>query len=226
VVLTLLFLTPLFEDLPQATLGAVVIVAVVGLVDLAALRRIRGIRFRDYGLALVAVAGVLVLGVLEGVLVAVIVSMLTLIHGANHPPIEVLGRHPAGHGHWRDLGRHPDGETVPGLLVLRPVAPIYFANGPRVRLRLLELLDAADPPPSLLVLDLGAVPDVDVTALDVLAEFDADLGRRGITLWLANLNERPLDMLRRLPEAHLWRPRLFRELDDAVAAFVAAPPSP
>ena len=86
VVLTLLFLTPLFENLPQATLGAVVIVAVIGLVDLAALRRILAIRVRDFGLALVALAGVLMLGVLQGVLLAVVVSMLTLVHGANHPP--------------------------------------------------------------------------------------------------------------------------------------------
>jgi sulfate permease, SulP family len=124
VALTLLFLTPLFEHLPQATLGAVVIVAVTGLVDLAALGRIRRLRVRDFRLALVALAGVLVLGVLQG----------------------VLGRRP-GSSHWRDLDRHPDGETVPGLLVLRPVASIYFANGPRVRRRLLDLVEPADPPP-------------------------------------------------------------------------------
>jgi len=129
VVLTLLFLTPLFEQLPQATLGAVVMVAVVGLVDLAALGRVRQVRVRDFGLAVVALTGVLVLGVLPGVLLAVLVSVLTLIHGANHPPIEVLGRRP-GSGHWRDLDRHPGGVTVPGLLVLRPVAPLYFANAP------------------------------------------------------------------------------------------------
>jgi SulP family sulfate permease len=221
VVLTLLFLTPLFEDLPQATLGAVVIVAVVGLVDLAALRRIRRIRFRDYALALVALAGVLVLGVLQGVLLAVIVSMLTLIHGTNHPPIEVLGRRP-GSGHWRDLDRHPDGETVPGMLVLRPVAPIYFANGPRLRGRVLDLVDACDPPPRVLVLDLDAVPDIDVTALDLLPSFDADLRERSITLWLANPNARPLDMLRRLPDADAWERRLFGDLDAAAAAFAAA----
>jgi sulfate permease, SulP family len=223
VVLTLLFLTPLFEQLPQATLGAVVIVAVVGLVDLAALRRIRQLRVRDFALALVALAGVLVLGVLGGVLLAVVVSMLTLVHGANHPPIEVLGRRP-GSAHWRGLDRHPGGETIPGLLVLRPVASIYFANGPRIRRRLLDLVDAADPPPRVLLLDMDAVPDIDVTALEVVASLDADLGRRGITLWLTNLNDRPLDMLRRLPDAGAWEPRLFREPDAAAAAFSARPP--
>jgi sulfate permease, SulP family len=85
VVLTLLFLTPLFENLPEATLGAVVIVAVVGLVDPAALGRTRLLRFGDFALAVVALAGVLVLGVLGGVLLAVIVSMLTLIHGGEPP---------------------------------------------------------------------------------------------------------------------------------------------
>jgi sulfate permease, SulP family len=223
VVLTLLFLTPLFEDLPQATLGAVVIVAVAGLVDLAALGRIRQLRFRDFALALVALAGVLVLGVLQGVLLAVVVSMLTLLHGTNHPPIEVLGRRP-GSDHWRDLDRHPDGETIPGLLVLRPLALLYFGNGPRLRRRLLDLVDAADPAPRVLLLDLDAVPDIDVTALDVVAGLDTDLRRRGVTLWLANLNARPLDMLRHHPDAAGWEPRLFREPDDAATAFSARPP--
>jgi SulP family sulfate permease len=223
VVLTLLFLTPLFENLPQATLGAVVIVAVVGLVDPAALGRIRQLRVRDFALGLVALAGVLVLGVLGGVLLAVIVSMLTLIHETNNPPIEMLGRR-LGSAHWRGLDRHPDGETIPGLLVLRPVAPLYFANGPRIRRRLLDLVDAADPPPEVLLLDLDAVPDIDVTALDVVASLDAELRRRGITLWLTNLNARPLDMLRRLPDAGAWEPRLFLEPDAAAAAFSARPP--
>jgi sulfate permease, SulP family len=219
VVLTLLFLTPPVRGPAPGHPGAVVIVAVVGLVglvDLAALRRLRRIRFRDHGLALVALAAVLVLGVLEGVLLAVVVSMLTLIHGVNHPPIEVLGRRP-GSGHWRGLDRHPDGETVPGMLVLRPVTPIYFANAPRLRRRLLELVDACDPPPRVLVLDLDAVPDIDVTALDLLPSFDADLRERSITLWLANPNDRPLDMLRRLPDTDAWERRLFGDLDAAAA---------
>ncbi|MDP9208921.1 MAG: sodium-independent anion transporter [Actinomycetota bacterium] len=123
------------------------------------------------------------------------------------------------------MDRHPDGETIPGLLVLRPVAPLYFANGPRIRRRLLDLVDAADPPPEVLLLDLDAVSDIDVTALDVVvASLDAELGRRGITLWLTNLNARPLDMLRRLPDAGDWEPRLFLEPDAAAAAFSARPP--
>ena len=110
------------------------------------------------------------------------------------------------------------------LLVLRPVALIYFANGPRLRRRLLDLVDAADPAPRVLLLDLDAVPDIDVTALDVVAGLEADLAGRGVTLSLTNLNDRPLDMLRRLPEAAAWEPRLFREPDDAVAAFSERPP--
>jgi MFS superfamily sulfate permease-like transporter len=68
---------------------------------------------------------------------------------------------------------------------------------------------------------MDAVPDIDVTALEVLSSFDADLRGRGITLWLAHLNARPLEMLRRLPNAAAWQPRLFREVDDAVARFAA-----
>jgi sulfate permease, SulP family len=116
----------------------------------------------------------------------------------------------------------PTARPSPGLLVLRPVAPIYFANAPRLRGRLLELVDTADPHPRVLVLDLDAVPDIDVTALDLLAGFDADLRRRGVTLWLANPNARPLDMLRRLPGAGEWERRLFRDLDAATSAFAGS----
>jgi sulfate permease, SulP family len=122
--------------------------------------------------------------------------------------------------------RHPDGQTFAGLLALRPVTPISHANAPRLRERTLDLVDAADPLPRVLVMDLGAVPDVDVTATDLLADFDAELRRRGVTLWMVNLNERPLDMLRRSPEAERYEPRLFRELDDAVAAFADPRTSP
>jgi MFS superfamily sulfate permease-like transporter len=142
------------------------------------------------------------------------------IYGANHPPIEVLGRAP-GTSFWRDLGRHPDDETVPGLMVVRPVAGLYFANAPRLRRRLLDLVDAAAPRPDVLLLDLGAVPDIDISALDLLPAVDEDLRGRGITLWLANINARPLDMLRRLPDAAEWEQRMFREVDDGAAAFAA-----
>jgi SulP family sulfate permease len=126
-----------------------------------------------------------------------------------------------GTGSWGDLERHPDDETVPGLMVVRPVAFIYFANGPRVRRRLLDLVDAAAPGPEVVLVDFGDVLDIDVTALEVLSSFDGDLRARGITLWLANLNTRPLDMLRRLPDVVEWEQRVFREVDDAVARFAA-----
>jgi sulfate permease, SulP family len=92
--LTLVFLTGLFADLAGATLGAVVLVAILGLLDTTAIRRIADVRGRDAALALVAVAGLLLLGVLDGVLVAVAISLITLMHGLNRLPIRVLGRDP------------------------------------------------------------------------------------------------------------------------------------
>ena len=106
-------------------------------------------------------------------------------------------------------------------MVVRPVASIYFANGPRVRRRLLDRIDAARPRPEVVLVDLGAVPDIDVTALEMLSSFDVDLRGRGISLWLANLNARPLDMLGRLPDKAEWDQRVFREVDDAATAFAA-----
>jgi high affinity sulfate transporter 1 len=213
VVLTLLFLTPLFEQLPQPTLGAVVIIAVAGLIDIEALRRIRAIRVRDFWLAIVAFVGVLLLGVLGGVLLAVLISVLTLIHSTNHPPIEVLRRDP--HGHWRAGHAHDD--SPPGLLVLRPVAGLYFANAARIRTRIVQLVDAAPDRPRVPVLDLAAVPDIDVSAVEVLHALDGDLAGRGTALRLAALNTRPRDMLLSPRERPTWEARIFPDIPAAAA---------
>jgi hypothetical protein len=112
-VLAVTVLAPLLADLPQAILGAIVLVAAIGLVNLAPLRRIRAIRQRDFWLGLVALVGVLVLGVLRGVLEAVIISLLVLLHELDHPRIVA-------------------GERAPGLLVVRPEGRLFFANARRV----------------------------------------------------------------------------------------------
>jgi STAS domain len=107
--------------------------------------------------------------------------------------------------------------------VLRPVAPIYFANGPRVRKRLLDLVDAADPPPRVLLLDLDAVPDIDVTPWTSWPASTPSCAGAASPCGSPTSTPRPLDMLRRLPDAGAWEPRLFRE-PDAAAAFSARPP--
>jgi SulP family sulfate permease len=208
--LALTVLAPLLADLPLAILGAIVLVAAIGLVNLAPLRRIRIIRQRDYWLGLVAMLGVLTVGVLDGVLVAVLISLLVLLHELDHPQIVA-------------------GERAPGLLAVRPEGRLFFANARRVVDRIAAIALGQRPPPRVLLLDLSAVNDLEVTALERLADLAEDLHGQGRALWVAAPSQRPLDMLRRAAEL-LGRTsleadtgrlgvRVFPSVDDAVAAY-------
>ena len=209
-VLVLTVLAPLLADLAQPILGAIVLVAAIGLVNLAPLRRIRAIRQRDFWLGLVALAGVLTVGVLGGVLVAVLISLLVLLHELDHPRIVA-------------------DERAPGLLAVRPEGRLFFANARRVVDRFAAIAADQRPPPRVVLLDLSAVNDLEVTALERLADLAEDLHGRGMALWVAAPSQRPLEMLRRAAEllgrtslqadTGRFGVRVFLSLDDAVAAY-------
>jgi sulfate permease, SulP family len=184
VVLVLTTLTGLLEDLADATLAALVIVAASGLIAPAAFRPLARIRTRDFGLALVALAGVLVFGILDGVLIAIAISIFTLVYQSKHRAVEVLGREPAT-GHYRTMARHPEAEAIPGLVIVRPRGPLSFANVERVRTEILAAIEQAQPQPRVLLCDLEAVADVEITALEVMARFAGELRDRGVQPWLA-----------------------------------------
>jgi MFS superfamily sulfate permease-like transporter len=222
--LTLLFLTSLFRDLAEATLGAIVLVAVTGLIDTTVIRRTLALRRRDGLLALAAVVGILFLGVLNGILLAVVLSIGALIWGVNHLPLRVLGRDPVS-GAWRDLDMHPQDEALPGLLVVRPEGGLYFANARRVASRVVDLVDTADEPTRVLALDGSASPDWEVTVFASLEELDVSLDERGVELWLCSLTPRPLEMLRRSDLAERFEKRIFPTLDVAQAEYRLRPVS-
>src|SRR5262249_20124712 len=142
-----------------------------GLVDVAAIRRIGLIRRRDLVLSLVAVAGVLLVGILQGVLVAVLISMLVLIYQTHTQPVELLGREP-GTRHWRASSGAGALDTIAGLAVVRAQGRLYFANAQRVCDHVLALVDRLSPPPRVIVLDGSAIPDLEYTALIALAELN------------------------------------------------------
>ncbi|KAA9162692.1 SulP family inorganic anion transporter [Amycolatopsis acidicola] len=203
-ILTLLFLTPLFEQLPEATLGAVVIAAVIELVDIDALRAlfrvwsgrlgsIYGYAARaDFLAALAAMLGVLVFDTLPGLFIGIGVSLLLLLYRASRPNIAVLGTVP-GTRVWVDLERHPEARTVPGALVVRVEGGIFFANADHVRARVRELAAHHET----VVLDAETVPFVDVTAARMLAELAHDLDRKHARLVVARDVGQVRDVLRR-----------------------------
>ena len=169
--LTLLFLAPLISLMPQATLAAVVIVYSVGLIQLPEFRAILAVRRTEFIWAVAAFAGVMLLGTLKGILVAIIISLVSLAQQVADPPVYRLGRK-RGTSVFRPLSEeHPDDEIFDGLLIMRPVGRLFFANGQRVAEKFRLLVEQAQP--RVVVLDLSAVFDVEYTVLKMLAEGEA-----------------------------------------------------
>ncbi len=220
--LTLLFLAPLISRMPQATLAAVVIVYSVGLIQLPEFRAILAVRRTEFLWAVAAFAGVMLLGTLKGILVAIIVSLVSLAQQVGDPPVYRLGRK-RGTSVFRPLSeKHPNDETFDGLLILRPVGRLFFANGQRVAEKFRLLVEQAQPRVVVVVLDLSAVFDVEYTVLKMLAEGVAQMKERGASVWLVGLTPEVLTAVRRSPFGQaVGEERMFFNLDDAVAMHLA-----
>ena len=218
--LTLLFFAPLISLMPQATLAAVVIVYSVGLIQLPEFRDILAVRRTEFIWAIAAFAGVMLLGTLEGILAAIIISLVSLASQVTDPPVYELGRK-RGTNVFRPISaEHPDDETFTGLLILRPVGRLFFANAQRVGEKLRLLIDHAQP--RVVALELSAVFDVEYTVLKMLAEAEARMTARGISVWLVGLTPDVLTAVRRSPFGRaIGDERMFFNLDQAVSRHLA-----
>ncbi len=194
-VATMLLLAPLLGLMPNATLAAVVIVYSIGLIQPAEFRAIRNVRTMEFRWALIACAGVLLLGTLQGIVVAIIVSMIGLASQTAHPRVSVIGRK-RGADVLRPLSpEHPDDETFDGLLIVRPEGRLFFVNAQDVA----EQVDALvrKHQPRVLALDMSRVPDIEYSAMQMLMESEQRATERGAVIWLVGLNPGVLDMVRR-----------------------------
>ncbi len=208
--------TRIARDLPQAILGAVVVSVVWGLIDLTALRRFADIRAVDVAPALAALVGVLVLGVLPGLGLAVALSLAILIYRASRPRAAVLGRVP-GEPTYSDVARHPENETFPGLLIFRLDGQLFFANAGLAVDRLNGLLSAMRPPPRVVVWNLESTIDLDVTAAETLIRLVHNLRDSGRDLVFARVGSPVLDVFRRCGLLELLgEDHLFLTVDGAV----------
>lgn len=218
--LTMLFLAHFIGLMPEATLAAVVIVYSIGMIKPAEFRTILKVRRMEFIWALVALAGVVLLGTLQGILVAIIVSILALAHQEADPPVYVLGRKP-GTNFFRPLSKeHPEDETHPGMLLIRPEGRIFFANAERVAEKIRGHI--AETHPKVVALHLRAVFDFEYTALKMLTEAERRSRERGVSLWLVGLNPGVLEMVHRSPLGEtLGRDRMFFNLEQAVAKYQA-----
>ncbi|HWT08623.1 MAG TPA: SulP family inorganic anion transporter [Roseomonas sp.] len=195
--LCLLFLTGLLAELPKATLAAVVLTAVAGLVDVRELRRLWRVSRPDFAAAAVALAGVLLLGILQGILLAVLASMLMMLVQASRRHVAFLGRIPGGAG-YGDVARHPENEPIPGVLAFRPEGALLYVNAEGVLdtvLRRLVALPAGSV--RLVACDLSAAPYLDLAAVGMLRKLHAVLAGQGIRLAVVGPHGQVRDMLRR-----------------------------
>ena len=195
VVVTIVALTPLFQNLPEATLGAIVIHAVWHLIDFSKLSRLHKIRFDDYLAASVALLGVLVLGILPGLVFAVLLSLLQLLRRIKAPSTVILGRVP-GKDVFRNIENYSGVETYPGLLILRFDGLLFFANAPNFRDRVKSLV-ADDPTVRMVLVDLESVSDIDTTALDMLEKLHGELVRSNVDLRFSRMNRDVREYLRK-----------------------------
>ena len=193
--LCLLFLTGLLRNLPSVVLAAIVLVAVKGLIDVPALRRLWRVSRFEFGIAMVALVGVLLLGILKGVMLAAVVSLLLLVGRAARPHVAFLGRIP-GTRRYSDLERNPDNEVVPGVLIFRVESGLFYFNVEHVRQVVWQKLRAATVPVQLVVCDLSTSPYVDVAGARMLAGLHTDLAAAGIQFQLVEARAAVRDILR------------------------------
>jgi SulP family sulfate permease len=189
-VIFLLFLTPLLAPLPTVALGAIIIVAALGLIDLAAFRFLRQVRPAEFWIAVITTMGVLVVGVLAGILVAVMLSLIYILYRMARPHDALLDDVDAAGGTvYRGVADKDTALTEPGLIVYRFDAPLVFANAAFFTERLETLIANAGPGLKCVVVDAEAISDFDSTAAEALESLDADLERIGADLWIARANE-------------------------------------
>jgi high affinity sulfate transporter 1 len=220
VALLLLFFSTLLSDLPQTALAAVVIAAALSLADLAALRHYLHVRRSSFVLSLVATGGVVFFGVLQGILIAVILSILLFFKRSWWPHGEVLGRVP-GEG-WHSLSQSPTAEERSGVLVYRWEAPLFFANSGMFRQQVRHLVHERHP--QWVVLQCEAITDIDVSAADVLEQLDRELNAKGVHVAFVELRDRLQDLVFRYGLFDtLDRDHFYDSIEEALAAIDAGP---
>ena len=221
----LLFLTGLLRNLPDVILAAIVLVAVKGLINVPELRRVWALSRMEFSVAGAAFAGVLLLGILKGVLLAAIFSMLLLIHRAARPHVARLGRVP-GTSRYSDLARHPDNESVAGVLVVRVEASLLYFNVSHVRDQVRRHVGAAGDGLRLVVWDLSTSPYVDIAGVRLLGEIQRTLAGRSIALRIVEARAEARDLIRKEIGMSVGEVSRRVSIDDAIAGVTSAGAAP
>jgi high affinity sulfate transporter 1 len=220
VVVTLLLLAPLFAKLPNAVLGALVIMAVIGLMDVKGLARIYRARRTDFVLALVALLGVALSDVLTGLMLAVILALVMVLYRASRPYLARLGAIPGAPGAFGDIARGPANVPVDGMLIVRMDAPLYYFNANVATNQIRDWVARAEPKPRAVLFDMSATSDIDITSAETVKDLMSELEAQGIELKYAHVRGSVRDKLRTMEvAAHFSAQRIYPNIDLAVQDF-------
>ena len=216
---TMLFLAPLVAMLPQSALAAMVIVYSFGLIQPIEFHDVLRIRRTEFSWAIVAFAGVVLVGTLKGIIVAIVVSLVTLAYQVADPPVYVLRRKPGSNVFRPQSPEHPKDESFPGLLLLRPEGPIFFANAAQIAHKIEPLIREAQP--KVIAVDASGVLDLEYTALKMFAQIAKRQSQHGVQLWLAGMNPGVLAIVQRSPMGQmLQREGMHFNLEIAVSRYL------
>jgi MFS superfamily sulfate permease-like transporter len=218
-----LFLTPLFEPLPEATLAAVVVVAVSGMMKVGKMRRLWQLRRVDFWLAMIALVGVLVVDTLVALGVAVLISLGLVVWRASEARLTFLGR-PRSGLEPMDLRVDPTA-IIPGLLIVRPDEMLFFANVSSVRDAIVAAASEAEPRPTVVLLDLSLTPEVDVPVVESLEDLGRRLASQGMALWLCNVQPAIRELLARAGALEtIGADHIHPRVADGMLAFLLGTP--
>jgi len=194
---TVIALTPLFTDLPEAVLAALIIHAVSHLMKVGEMRRFYQLVPREFWLAMLTLLGVIVLDVLPALILGVVVALLLLIYRASRPQISMLGADPVVSGVFADIRRHHGVTPVPGVLIVRPDAPVFYANAELVRDAIEQAAASAPDPVRAVVIVLDGNDNLDITSAEELGKLAGNLNARDVALGLAHVHGPALKMAER-----------------------------
>ena len=217
---TIFFLAPLISMLPQSALAAMVIVYSFGLIKPSEFSDILNIRWTEFSWAIAAFAGVVILGTMKGILVAIVVSLVTLAHQVANPAVYVLRRKPETNVFRPESPDHPEDESFAGLLLLRPEGPIFFANAAQIAHKIEPLVRETQP--KVIAVDASGVLDMEYSALKMFAEVAIRQREHGVRLWLIGMSPKVLATVQRSPLGQMLRQEgMFFNLELAVAHYLS-----
>jgi MFS superfamily sulfate permease-like transporter len=221
----LLLVAPdLLRDLPQTALAAVVIASAIGLIEVADLRRIYRIQRWEFWLSMTCLAGVMAFGAIPGIAIAIVLAVIEFLWDGWRPHWAVLGRVDQVKG-YHDIKRYPEARLIPGLVLFRWDAPLFFANAELFHDRVLDATASSPTPVTRLVVAAEPVTSIDVTAADVLSDLHETLKADGIEMCWAEMKDPVKDKLRRFGLMERFgEERFFATIGEAVGAYLESRP--